>query len=713
MRSQAGAFPSKRQLQPLIPLDVQDVEGHVAAAAAIQHPTAAADAELSLDALDAIEWVAATYGRGGAELIQRERGKQVAFVNALKRDLVSANQDLERYVSEHVKAMPQRIDIALLHVLSQAAGCPDSDLAVGFAIGFPAIGDVPPSGWWAPETPDDQRGHAMPNVPWQNVAEQKAVADAASEEHAEVWSRTMREVKRNLIRGPFTRDDMDAAYGRGRYRPMVRFGVLQKGKVRPCDNARASATNAETILHEKLLCDTPDFSARVAVAFWHQAQLRGLPMWRLAGGTDDLADAYRHVPSDDPRATCVVLAHPETKVPLYFTLPGFNFGLKSAVMQFNRFPEATTAIARRLLGVVCTHFYDDFAVVEPSETARGAQRALRKLHTLLGFPFSTEKEVDAEEVFTFLGVVSDLSSADQGVATLRISEQRIASLTQRFGEILASGLYPSAQAASLCGKLQFVLSWASGKLGRACMQPLFKPQGDVVSPPVAASLRFLAGMLPRIPPHDVALACARTRPTLIFSDGASEQYGTVQTVGFVIASPRPDAPPLVDGEPPSIEVLAMYYDLIHGSADVPADLRAAFVTRTQQIGVVEIVGALIPYLSASAVLAGRNVIHWIDNTSALAALTKGYSGLPDSARLVHVFHAWATATGTAVWFEYVPSAANVADLPSRDMTLAHRTMQISSELISHPCPVRFPPAHALDDVQGWLGAELDILDLVR
>eukprot|EP00966_Prymnesium_polylepis_P092353 2138011-Prymnesium_polylepis.1 len=60
-------------------------------------------------------------------------------------------------------------------------------------------------------------------------------------------------------------------------------------------------------------------------------------------------------------------------------------------------------------------------------------------------------------------------------------------------------------------------------------------------------------MLPRIPPHDVALACARTRPTLIFSDGASEQYGTIQTVGFVVASPRPDAPPLVDGEPPSIE----------------------------------------------------------------------------------------------------------------------------------------------------------------
>eukprot|EP00966_Prymnesium_polylepis_P120405 2782172-Prymnesium_polylepis.1 len=38
-----------------------------------------------------------------------------------------------------------------------------------------------------------------------------------------------------------------------------------------------------------------------------------------------------------------------------------------------------------------------------------------------------------------------------------------------------------------------------------------------------------------------------------------------------------------------------------------------------------------------------------DNTSALAALTKGYSGLPDSARLVHVCHAWAAATARAAF----------------------------------------------------------------
>ena len=72
-----------------------------------------------------------------------------------------------------------------------------------------------------------------------------------------------------------------------------------------------------------------------------------------------------------------------------------------------------------------------------------------------------------------------------------------------------------------------------------------------------------------------------TQPSEAADRHASERYGTIQTVGFVIVWPRPDAPPLVDGETPSIEVLATYYDLIHGSADpdVPADLRAALSLR--------------------------------------------------------------------------------------------------------------------------------------
>ena len=44
---------------------------------------------------------------------------------------------------------------------------------------------------------------------------------------------------------------------------------------------------------------------------------------------------------------------------------------------------------------------------------------------------------------------------------------------------------------------------------------------------------------------------------------------------------------------------------------------------------------------------------------------EGYSSVPDSARIVHAFHATCAGLGAAVWMEYVRSKGNVADEPSR------------------------------------------------
>ena len=102
-------------------------------------------------------------------------------------------------------------------------------------------------------------------------------------------------------------------------------------------------------------------------------------------------------------------------------------------------------------------------------------------------------------------------------------------------------------------------------------------------------------------------------------------------------------------------------------------------------------GALVPYLSLPSGLAGRDVIHWIDNTSAKAALVHGYSGLPDSARLAHIFHAWNMSLAARVWFEYVPSAANPGDEPSRvDLSGLRFVVCRHPEIISDPTPVVFP-----------------------
>ena len=84
------------------------------------------------------------------------------------------------------------------------------------------------------------------------------------------------------------------------------------------------------------------------------------------------------------------------------------------------------------------------------------------------------------------------------------------------------------------------------------------------------------------------------------------------------------------------------------------------------MGQLETLATASAYSSAYGLLWGRNVIHFIDNVQALTAMASGASRDRVAARLVHMFHASNVAVRASTWFEYVPSAANVSDLPSRN-----------------------------------------------
>ena len=71
------------------------------------------------------------------------------------------------------------------------------------------------------------------------------------------------------------------------------------------------------------------------------------------------------------------------------------------------------------------------------------------------------------------------------------------------------------------------------------------------------------------------------------------------------------------------------------------------------------------YSTYPRLFAGRKVTHYIDNTVALSALVHGYSGKPDLAKAVNVFYLQLNSMRTSVYMDWVPSKANIADLPSR------------------------------------------------
>ena len=83
------------------------------------------------------------------------------------------------------------------------------------------------------------------------------------------------------------------------------------------------------------------------------------------------------------------------------------------------------------------------------------------------------------------------------------------------------------------------------------------------------------------------------------------------------------------------------------------------------------------FVSRPDLFAGRRIIHFIDNTTALSALVNGYSGKADLARLVKLFHVATIALCCEWWGECrVPSKANLADIPTRDESASRRPAHV-------------------------------------
>ena len=137
-------------------------------------------------------------------------------------------------------------------------------------------------------------------------------------------------------------------------------------------------------------------------------------------------------------------------------------------------------------------------------------------------------------------------------------------------------------------------------------------------------------------------------------------------------------------------------------APAPAEF-AHWRERTQYIGLLELLAAIAVYYSLAAELKGREVIHFLDNSGAMACLIKNYASDVDGSRLVHSFWALAVALEIDVWFEFCYSEANVADWPSRGL------VGFAADLRARAVhPVVLPPSESWGSVEAALGFAGDV-----
>jgi hypothetical protein len=159
-----------------------------------------------------------------------------------------------------------------------------------------------------------------------------------------------------------------------------------------------------------------------------------------------------------------------------------------------------------------------------------------------------------------------------------------------------------------------------------------------------SALKWLYQYLPGARARSIQVF-ARSRPIVVFSDGACEAEGT--TCGAV----------LLDG----------IGDCEFFGVKVPEDVVAGWVQgeSRQVIGQAELWPVLLALLTWRAKMAGRHVVFYLDQDAARQALVKAYSPSRPSAEIVGQAYVMLAEIEVYPWFARVPTSSNVADHASR------------------------------------------------
>ena len=581
---------------------------------------------------------------------------------------------------------------------------PQRNLVALMLRGFKAVGDVPDSRVWrAVERPASMpfEQFASSNTRWVVQCKRRVLAMASSNaERAMVcWLKTIEERDSGLCQGPFTIEEMNKApspdspesLGFGRYRPLPQFALWNGKKWRCISDAAASGTNKDgTSMHETNVCDRPDSPLRIGLRFHHLGPPPMAPWVRveMGAGTDDKFAAYKVVVTADEGYMIVMVAAPAGMLyanspskAVLFKVPGNCFGLVSAVTNWHALSEPPVVFSRRFFGTPITRFYDDHQISEPSYAGGSGQHAHFELHELLRFHFDVGKHVSWHPSPLYTGVVTDWSRDSEGIVTIGVSEDRREGVRSMIRNVLGEQTLSKAEASSLRGKSRWTLCPVFGRVGMAVVALLKARQdapdgddSDVLTDELADALRLLYSLMDLLPNHTIRFRRERVCPACIVLTDASFATGHMW-LGFLVCCP------IRGGLWAGIETPAWLMKLLRQHKE-----------RDTYIGQLEAAVAPAPFFSLPQEwFRDRPVMHYIDNQGALYSLINGRSRDVDINRLVFVTRMRLLRLNCDAWFDYVPSASNFADLPTR----LDRAAFARLDRVARRVELRLPPQWCL------------------
>ena len=480
------------------------------------------------------------------------------------------------------------------------------------------------------------------------------------------WVLTMKEVQAGITEAPVSKAVMDRKYGVGLWRPLPRHVIEQNGKHRPIDDGKAAGTNARSTVQEANVCLPSEFIILTTKALAQRLQHQdATPEWfSVRAAVEDWWKGYRQLqPTAEHMALCIAaIRNPHSGEVQYAQLKGLPFGLGAAVNQFVRVPFLLTAAARRLLYVLVGHYVDDNAVVERGLLGEAARDAyVHFVQQLIGVHLSAEKRQPASTLCCFFGHLHDLRPVPfEFCAVLEPKPGMRSEVSGLCQQAVQQGLTTGA-AAKLRDKATWLDSGLAGRCCRGALSSLADVQYGRNPDSKATSTKQCAAMAP---PRTVPLLANPSAPVLVYTDASADHVRV--RIGALVLHPGGKA-------------FGMVYD-------VPEKVAQPWRGEGAGINQAELYAANVLAWSAPQLLAGADVIWFIDNTAAESALVKSGSATPSMSSLALQDSTFLLALRARPWFEWVPSDDNPADGFSRvgwDCTLAS---QLQIERIQPTAP---------------------------
>ncbi|CAE8621187.1 unnamed protein product, partial [Polarella glacialis] len=313
-------------------------------------------------------------------------------------------------------------------------------------------------------------------------------------------------------------------------------------------------------------------------------------------------------------------------------------------------PEFQTAICRQLLSMLCVHYYDDNLTLGLSSERGSGQQTYNDLCGLLGVKLDRTKRTLMNPIFVYTGAVFDFGRLlPESLVKVDAKNGRRESILSLVAEHRRSKWMSSGQASTLRGKCGFLDSQIHGKVLKQCERPLIARQyHDTVrslGPVLDSALQFLECVLAKVKARQVQFG-PQEAFTIVYTDAMWEP-GQPCGLGLVIHSPRRSKP-------------------LGLAAIVPDAVVRMLVPKDTQIGQAEVLAALLGPHNLPELYRNADILHFVDNQSALSGLIKGVSPKEDTAAILSVYTIMVAQLGSKVWYELCESSANMSHGLSRD-----------------------------------------------